>query len=91
MGDALESGAEDFQKEEGAFEIFTDPALVSEVAEKLGGFGYSFLSAEAEMVPSMYVSLEDPDSASKMNKLAESLEEHDDVLNVWHNWENAEE
>jgi transcriptional/translational regulatory protein YebC/TACO1 len=91
MGDALESGAADFEKEDGAFEIFTDPALVSEVADKLAGFGYLFLSAEAEMIPSMYVQTDDPDGAAKLGKLFEHLEEHDDVINVWHNWENGDE
>lgn len=91
MDDALESGASDFEAEEGAFEIFTDAALVSEVADRLSGRGYSFLSAEAEMIPSVYVSLDDEESAAKMNKLLDFLEDHDDVLNVWHNWENAGE
>ena len=88
MDDVLESGADDFVKEEEVFEIYTDPALVSEVGGKLEKCGYVFLSAEAEMIPSMYVRLEDEDSIIKMNKLLEHLEDNDDVLNVWHNWEN---
>ena len=90
MDDALEAGAADLAKEDGAFEIFTDPALVSEVAAGLEGSGYAFLSAEAEMVPSMYVGLDDEDSVAKLNKLFEHLEDHDDVINVWHNWEGGE-
>ncbi|MCL2813805.1 MAG: YebC/PmpR family DNA-binding transcriptional regulator [Oscillospiraceae bacterium] len=91
MDDALEAGASDFEAEDGAFEIFTDPALVSEAAGGLSDRGYSLLSAEAEMIPSVYVSLDDEDGVAKMNKLLEFLEDHDDVLNVWHNWENAGE
>ena len=87
MGDALEAGAEDFEREDEVFEIFTDPALVFDVAGRLEGFGYSFLSAETEMIPSMYVKVDDEDSTTKLNKLLEHLEEHDDVINVWHNWE----
>jgi len=90
MEDVLESGAADFVKEEEAFEIFTDPTLVSEVSGKLEKLGYSFLSTEAEMVPSMYTRLDDDESIVKMNKLLEHLEDHDDVLNVWHNWENSD-
>ena len=85
MDDVLEAGAADFTKEEDVFEIVTDPLLVSEVSGKLEKLGYSFLSAEAEMVPSMYVKLEDEDSVIKMNKLLDNLEDHDDVINVWHN------
>ena len=91
MEDVLESGAADFVQEDEVFQIFTDPTLVSEVSGKLEKLGYSFLSAEAEMIPSMYVRLEDEDSIIKMNKLLEHLEEHDDVINVWHNWENSDE
>ena len=91
MDDVLESGAADFVKEDEVFQIFTDPALVSEISGKLEKCGYSFLSAEAEMIPSMYVRLDDEDSVSKMNKLLENLEDHDDVINVWHNWENSDD
>jgi len=88
MDDVLEAGAADFTKEEDVFEIITDPTLVSEVSGKLEKLGYSFLSAEAEMVPSTYAALEDEDSVVKMNKLLDNLEDHDDVINVWHNWDN---
>ena len=86
MGDALEAGANDFLQEDGIFEVDTDPSRVSEVSEKLTEAGYKILSAEAELVPSTYASLDEL-SAVNMNKLLEHLEEHDDVLNVWHNWE----
>lgn len=90
MEDILESGASDFIKEDEAYEVFTEPALVSEVGETLEKAGYSIVSAEAEMIPSLYVNLEDEDSIVKMNKLLEHLEENDDVLNIWHNWENCD-
>jgi len=90
MDDVLESGAADFVKEDEVFQVFTDPTLVSEVSGVLEGCGYSFLSAEAEMIPSMYVRLDDEDSVAKMNRLLEHLEDHDDVINVWHNWENSD-
>jgi YebC/PmpR family DNA-binding regulatory protein len=90
MEDILESGASDFIKEDEVYEVFTEPMLVSEVGENLEKAGYSFVSAEAEMIPSLYVKLEDGDSVIKMNKLLEHLEENDDVLNVWHNWENPD-
>ena len=95
MDDVLEAGAADFVREESddgeeVFQIFTEPELVSEASGKLEALGYAFLSAEAEMIPSMYVKLEDEDSAAKMSKLLEHLEDHDDVINVWHNWENEE-
>ena len=91
MGDVLEAGADDFAKAEGGevFEVDTDPAAVSEVSAALAGAGYNILSAEAEMVPATYARL-DEESAAKMNKLLEHLEDNDDVLNIWHNWEQEE-
>lgn len=89
MNDVLESGANDFMKEDEVFEVDTEPNQVSEISEKLSVAGYKVLSAEAEMIPSTYTKLDD-ESVVKMNKLLEHLEEHDDVLNVWHNWEQEE-
>jgi len=92
MDDVLESGADDFTKENDGeseiFQVLTDPALFSEVSGKLENSGYKFEAAQIEMIPSMYVKLEDPDSIAKMNKLLDHLDDNDDVINVWHNWEN---
>ena len=86
MGDVLEAGADDFVKDEEVYEIDADPALVSEIAGRLEDCEYKILSAEAELVPANYVKL-DEESIIKINKLLEHLEDHDDVLNIWHNWE----
>jgi YebC/PmpR family DNA-binding regulatory protein len=95
MDDVLESGAADFSKESGGgngdeeiFQVFTEPALFSEVSGNLENLGYKFISAEIEMIPSMYVKLEDAESVAKMTKLLEHLEDNDDVINIWHNWDN---
>ena len=40
------------------------------------------------MVPSTYTEITDDKIAVKMQKLLDSLEDNDDVQNVWHNWEN---
>ena len=87
MEDILEAGGDDFSFEEGCVEITTEPNSVSEVAENLTKMGYKVVSAEAEQVPSTYVKLTDEEHLKKMNLLLESLEDNDDVQNVWHNWE----
>jgi len=93
MSDVLEAGADDFIKVneagEEVFEVDTDSALVSEISAKLTETGYKILSAESEMIPANYVKL-DEESVIKMNKLLEHLEDNDDVLNIWHNWEQDE-
>ena len=83
---ALDAGAEDFNSSEEVYEITTDPSNFSEVREKLEQSGLTFLEAEVQMVPTTTVSL-DEDGASKMERLIEKLEELDDVMDVYHNWE----
>ncbi len=88
---ALEAGASDFSADEDVFEIVTEPADFSAVREELEKQGYTFVSAELEMVPDTTVSIDDPEVVVKMQKMLELLEDNDDVQNVWHNWDAPEE
>ena len=83
---AIDSGAEDFSSEEEVYQITTAPADFTSVMEKLEQNGIKFLEAGVQMIPSTYVSL-DEKSAEKMQRLIDNLEELDDVLEVFHNWE----
>ena len=83
---AIESGAEDFETQEEVYEITTAPNDFTEVSEKLQEAGITFLEASVQMVPSTTVSL-DEHGAEKMEKMIERLEDLDDVMNVYHNWE----
>ena len=83
---AIDSGAEDFSSEEEVYQITTAPADFTSVMEKLEQNGIKFLEAGVQMLPSTYVSL-DEKSAEKMQRLIDNLEELDDVLEVFHNWE----
>ena len=86
MDDALEAGAGDILTEEGAFEVYTEPADFSAVCEALSTKGYKFLSADLEKVPASYVEL-DEEQAVQMQKMLDLLEDNDDVQNVFHNWD----
>lgn len=88
MMQAIEAGADDFVANDGVFEIYTSPEEFSAVSAALEAAGYSFESAEIEMVPGNYVKLEDEKDIKNMEKLLEMLDDNDDVQNVWHNWEN---
>ena len=83
---AIDSGAEDFSSEEEVYQITTAPADFTSVMEKLEQNGIKFLEAGVQMIPSTYVSL-DEKAAEKMQRLIDNLEELDDVLEVFHNWE----
>ncbi|MBO5928647.1 MAG: YebC/PmpR family DNA-binding transcriptional regulator [Clostridia bacterium] len=91
MEDALEAGASDFAADEDVFEITTEPDDFSAVRDDLEAKGYSFVSAELQMLPDVYSTIEDEESISKMEKLLDALEDNDDVQNVWHNWERPDE
>lgn len=81
---ALEAGAEDIVAEDGVITVTTDPADFEGVLEVLQGKGYESVSAEVAMVPDMYSSV-DTETATKLQKLIDRLEEDDDVQNVYTN------
>ena len=91
MEDCFEAGADDFSIEDEVIEIVCSPNDVSAVSEALTNMGYKVVSAEAEKVPSNYTKLEDEEAIRKMNLLLDTLEDNDDVQNVYHNWEMPEE
>ena len=84
MMDAMEAGADDFEAEDDCFTIYTLPDDFNDVVAKLSK--YTFASAQIEMMPQNYQSL-NPEQAALMEKLIDIMEDDDDVQNVWHNWE----
>ena len=91
MEDALEAGAIDFSADENIFDIRTESTDLGAVRDALEGKGYTFASAEVEAVPATYVTLTNEDDIKNMSKMLEMMEEHDDVQEVWHNWQEPEE
>ena len=87
---ALNAGADDFQAEDDSFEITAEPAAYDDIAAALEEKGIETASAEVTMVPDTTVRLEGKD-AEKMTNLIDALEEHDDVQNVYANYEMDDE
>ncbi|MDY4430980.1 YebC/PmpR family DNA-binding transcriptional regulator [Evtepia sp.] len=86
MMDALDCGAADFEPDEDVFTIYTEPDDFNAVVKALEEKGYTFASAQIEMVPQTYVTLTAEGDLKNMQKLIDFLEDNDDVQNVWHNW-----
>ena len=86
MMDALDAGASDFQPDGDVMEITTEPDAFNDVVKALEEKGYTFASAQIEMVPQTYVTLTAEGDLKNMQKLIDFLEDNDDVQNVWHNW-----
>ena len=83
---ALDNGAEDFKADEECYEITTEPGDFSSVREALENEGLEFAQAEVVQVPSTTVERDDA-GAEKMQRLIDKLEDLDDVMNVYHNWD----
>jgi YebC/PmpR family DNA-binding regulatory protein len=84
---ALEGGAEDFQTEENSYVILTSTEDFERVKDTFMKENIELSTAEVTMVPSNLVRIEDADEAAKVLNLLEALEEHDDVQNVYANFD----
>ena len=87
MMDALDCGADDFSAEEDVYEITTDPGTFSSVRDGLEAKGYTFVEAEISMVPQSYTKLDNEEEIAAIEKMIDMLDDNDDVINVYHNWE----
>ncbi len=83
MMTALDAGAEDVQADEDVYEIYTAPADLYTVSDKLKEAGVNVLSADIDMIADNEI---DPGAhLQSIEKLIDMLEELDDVQNVYHN------
>ena len=83
---ALEAGADDIVNEDGIITVTTAADAFATVADALAEKGFESLSGEVGMIPDMYTAV-DADTASKIAKLINRLEDNDDVQNVSSNVE----
>ncbi len=80
---ALEAGADDIVNEDGVITVTTTPEAFSAVADALNAKGFESLSADVGMVPDAYTPV-DKETAAKVQKMIDRLEDNDDVQNVYH-------
>jgi YebC/PmpR family DNA-binding regulatory protein len=87
---ALEAGAEDVSDSESSWDIVTDPGVFKQVQAALEEAGVQVYSADLTMMPQTTIPV-DGGEARQVLKLIESLEELDDVQNVYANFDIPEE
>lgn len=89
---ALEAGAEDLKNDpqEENYEIITAPEDLNKVKSAIESAGITVALSEITMLPKNYISLNEKD-ADQMLRLLEALEDHDDVQNVYANFDLPEE
>ena len=91
MEDAIDAGAEDVAMQDEGAQVTTDPSTMMEVREALEKKGYKIGDAEVIQVPKTNITISNVDKARKMVKMIDLLESHDDVQNVFANFEFTDE
>ncbi|GKX53179.1 YebC/PmpR family DNA-binding transcriptional regulator [Budvicia aquatica] len=91
MDAALEAGADDVVTyDDGAIDVFTTPEAFGDVKDALDAAGLVSIGAEVSLIPSTKADL-DEESAPKLLRLIDMLEDSDDVQEVYHNGEISDE
>jgi YebC/PmpR family DNA-binding regulatory protein len=91
MSVAIDAGADDVTKEEDGFEIICEPAALSSVASSIRDAGYIVSGAEVSLEPKTTVAVKTKEEAAKLMTMIDRFEEHDDVQNVYSNFEISDE
>ena len=92
MSIALDAGAEDMKNDpkEDNYEIITAPETLDTVKNAIAGHKMDISLAEVTMLPKNYVPLEG-NAAEQMIRLIDALEDHDDIKNVYANFDIADD
>jgi len=88
---ALDAGADDISRDGSAWKILTEPSVVYDVKSALESAGLSVSSAESTMVSSTTIDVTDAETARKILKVMEALEDNDDVQDVYANFDISDE
>jgi YebC/PmpR family DNA-binding regulatory protein len=80
----LDAGAEEVKDQGGGFEVITDPSDLVPARSALQAAGIDYDAAEAEFVPNLTIEA-DLETAKKVFRLIDALEDSDDVQNIFTN------
>jgi len=84
---ALDAGAEDVVDDGDEWRLTCEPQATEAVREALEAAGLTVLSAESTMVSSTTIAVTDPEEAKKILRIMDALEDHDDVQDVYSNFD----
>lgn len=88
---AVELGADDIQEEDEEYKVITSVESFQKVVEGLEKEGFKSSNAQLTRIPENNIEVTDEKIASQILKLLERIEEHDDVQNVYSNFDISEE
>lgn len=86
----LEAGAEDVQEVDGEIEVLTEPKMLASVRDNIASKGFKVDDYELTYVPQNIITVDDSQTAAKLIRLMEALENLDDVSNVHFNFDIKE-
>ena len=89
--EAINAGAQDFVDEDDEYKVITSVENFQIITESLEKLGFAHKSAELTRLPENTIEIADAAVASNILKLMDKLEEHDDVQNVYSNFDISDE
>ncbi len=84
---ALDSGGEDLADEGDTWRLTCDPSDLAGLRSALDDEGIAFASAASTMLPTSVVGVDTPDAAKAVLRLIDALDDHDDVQDVYANFD----
>lgn len=87
MLQAIDAGAEDVQEEDGESVVYTAATDLARVRDALKDAGCEITEAELTYVPNTTIEITDKDTAGKIMRLMDALEDVDDVTNTHVNFD----
>ena len=88
---ALANGAEDFQNTGSIYEITCEQSAYEKLKKAIEAKNIPTQVAEISMIPQNSIPITDAESARKILSLMDELEEHDDIQNVYANFDIPDE
>ena len=87
----LEAGMSDMEESDDGFTLYCEPSDLDALQKALEAEKYVVDSAEVSMIAKTPLEIADAEAARKVMRLVDALEEHDDVQNVYSNFEISDE
>jgi YebC/PmpR family DNA-binding regulatory protein len=87
----MDAGGENFEANGANFTVTTEPHDLGSVRDALDGFGAKVLSAELTLVPQNSIPVDSESEAKKILRLMDAIDDHDDVQNVFSNFDISDE
>ncbi len=87
----MEAGGENYEPNGDNFTVTTEPTELGAVRDALEGFGLKIVSADLTLVPQNAIPVTEQSDATKILRLMDAIDDHDDVQNVFANFDIPDE